>query len=445
MSKKANGEGYCRRIGTNKYECTIMSHYINPKTGKEKRVKRVGSSESEARKNAKNALKAWEKEFEKTRGNLKVNKSKTFGEYMREYLKSLEGTITDSCYRSYCQCMKRYFFTHPIANLQLHMLSEIEFQNFYDDISAHYARKTCKTPMQLCRRCCRELMKRSLITENYAEEATLKVERADEYIKNLEDKPKKEIFSKEDIAKFYEAFKQHRGQYAVVAVFLLETGLRTSEFAALTLDDIDVEQRIITIDKTRGIRYTDTESMSGNESYVKVPKNGKARIIPISDICLDCIYEMIEQTNILCKNNTLNLLYPTFRNGKMRSNSTMEVGFKSLCNSLGIDRNVQRQNNGNIKGLCLHSLRHTANSFMKQQAASTSTISAILGHSDDVNERIYTHANIDMIKGVKTTSEIIGLNKAKSNMRTVELSEEDYELFMKMKEFMKNQGDIFDK
>ena len=39
MSKSANGEGYCRRIDTNKYECTIMSRYINPKTGKEKLFK----------------------------------------------------------------------------------------------------------------------------------------------------------------------------------------------------------------------------------------------------------------------------------------------------------------------------------------------------------------------------------------------------------------------
>ena len=155
MSKSANGEGYCRRIDTNKYECTIMSRYINPKTGKEKRIKRVGTSESDARKNAKNALRAWEKEFEKTRGDLKVNKSKTFGEYMTEYLKSLEGTITDSCYHSYCQHMKRLFFTYPISNLQLHMLNEIEFQNYYDDMASHYSRKTCKTSMQLCRRCLR--------------------------------------------------------------------------------------------------------------------------------------------------------------------------------------------------------------------------------------------------------------------------------------------------
>ncbi len=443
MSKSANGEGYCRRIDTNKYECTIMSRYINPKTGKEKRIKRVGTSESDARKNAKNALRAWEKEFEKSRGDLKVNKSKTFGEYMKDYLKSLEGTITDSCYRSYCQCMKNYFFTHPISRLQLHMLSEIEFQNFYDDIASHYSRKTCKTPMQLCRRCCRDLIKRSLLSENYAEQANLKLERADEYIKNLENKPKKEIFTEEDIAKLYEAFKQHRGQYAVVAIFLLETGLRSSEFAALTIDDIDFAQRIITIDKTRGIRYTNSDDMTGNESYVKVTKNNKVRIIPISNVCMDCIQEMMEQTNILCKNNPGRLLYPTFRNGKMRSNSTMEVGFKSLCNSLGIDRDVQRQNNGTVKGLCLHSLRHTANSFMKQQAASTSTIAAILGHSEDVNERIYTHSNVDMIKDIKTTSQIIGLDKQEdSRTHLVELSEEDYRLFMKMKEFLKNQDDF---
>lgn len=450
--KNKNGDGYCRKIEKGRWECTIMSKYINPRTGNEKRVKRVGATEDEARRNAKQALKAWEKEFEKNHANFKVDKAKTFGQYVDEYLVSIQNTITDSCYRSYCSCMKRYFFSHPISNLQLHMLSCVEFQNYYDDMASHYSRKTCKMPMQLCRRTCKELVARNLLPENYAEQASLKVERADEYIGNLESESKKEIFTEEDIRRFYEAFKQHRGQYAVVAIFLLETGMRTSEFAALQNSDVDLDKMIITVQKARGTRYKDPVNRTGVEEYIKVPKNAKPRIIPISPVCLECIQEMQQQTEIMCRDNHLDLLYPTFRNGRMRSNATMEVGFKSLCDSLGIDRGVTRRENGTIKGLCLHSLRHTANSFMRQQSASTSTIASILGHSDEIGEKIYTHSNIDMVKGIKTTSQVLGIGADADNMEaddadaaettTVEMTKEDLALFRRFKAFMEQQNNI---
>lgn len=432
--KNSNGEGYCRRIDKNKWECTIMSKYINPKTMKEKRIKRVGESEADARRKAKLALKAWEKQFLLSHDDTKVSKTKTFGQYMQDYLKSLEGTITDSCYRSYCTAMNRYFFSYPIHNLQLHMLNKLEFQSFYDDIASHYSIKTCTLPVQLCRRLCKKLIDRSLLEENFAEQAEIKLEKADEYYDNLKNINKKEIFTIEDIEKFLEAFRQHRGQYAVVSVFLLETGMRTSEFAALRNSDIDFEKMIITINKTRGLRYKNNNTQEGVEEYVKVPKNGKTRIVPISPLCLECIEEMQQQTNILCKNNYMDLLYPCFRNGKMRSNSTMEVGFKTLCQSIGIDRGVVRQDNGTYKGLCLHSLRHTAISYMKNANQSESTIASIMGHSEKVDNDIYTHKNVEMLKNTKTTYQLLNEEK-----QTIEMSQEEKELFDKFKKFFESQ------
>lgn len=45
----------------------------------------------------------------------------------------------------------------------------------------------------------------------------------------------------------------------------------------------------------------------------------------------------MEQTKLNCRNNPENLLYPTFRNGKRRSTSSMETCFKDLRNKLEID------------------------------------------------------------------------------------------------------------
>ena len=65
----------------------------------------------------------------------------------------------------------------------------------------------------------------------------IKKEISDEYDKKREDdiKNRKEVFTPEDIQKFYYAYKNNMGQYPVVVLFLLETGLRIGEFAVWKL------------------------------------------------------------------------------------------------------------------------------------------------------------------------------------------------------------------
>ena len=69
----------------------------------------------------------------------------------------------------------------------------------------------------------------------------------------------------------------------------------------------------------------------------------------MSDLCRECVLYMMEQTKLKCKNNTENLLYPSFRNGKRRSASSMEACFKELCDRLEIDRDVHVTKTGQKK------------------------------------------------------------------------------------------------
>ena len=62
--RKQNGEGSVRKLPDGSYECIIQSKYINPDTGKVKRIKRKGNTEEEARKTCQLAVKAWEKGIE---------------------------------------------------------------------------------------------------------------------------------------------------------------------------------------------------------------------------------------------------------------------------------------------------------------------------------------------------------------------------------------------
>lgn len=71
-----------------------------------------------------------------------------------------------------------------------------------------------------------------------------------------------------------------------------ETGMRSSEFAALQNSDINLDKMIITVQKTRGVRYKDPVNRLGVEEYIKVTKDAKPRIIPISPVCLEAVQEM---------------------------------------------------------------------------------------------------------------------------------------------------------
>lgn len=438
-TRKGNGEGSCRKIAPGKYECVIQSNLINPKTLKPKRFMRRGSTEKEARIAAIMAMQAWEKEYKNNGNDANFKKTKLFGEYMTEYMENkVKGTITDSGYYSYYKSMQRYFHPYRISKFQLHNLSVKAFQDYYDEIGQKYSKKPCSLPIQLCRRLCKDLVNRSLIPEDYASQAMPKKEVIDEYNRERqeEEEQKKDIFSKEDIIKFYNEWKSHlhNSQYDVVAMFLLETGLRAQEFAALKNSDIDLEKSIITIKRAMGRRFVDEDGGS-IEGYNKVPKNKKQRIIYLSDIAKECVIDMQQRTKIYCEENKDDLLYPVFRKPyRARSNSTLEVGFKTLCNFLDIDRGVQRGKTGINKGLCLHSLRHTFITYANTANENNSlVVSMMVGHQQRVDENIYTHENIEAMSQIQTPSKLF-IDEAKPK-HLIEVDDKDYQEYLEFKKW----------
>lgn len=442
-TRKSNGEGSCRKIEPGKYECVIQSNLINPNTLKPKRFLRRGATEKEARSAAIMAMQAWEKEYKNNGNDANFKKSKLFGEYMTEYMENkVKGTITDSGYYSYYKCMERYFYPYRISKFQLQNLSVKAFQDYYDELGQKYSKKTCSLPIQLCRRLCKDLVNRSLLPEDYASQAAPKKEVIDEYNKERqeEEEQKKDIFSKEDIIKFYDEWRSrlHNSQYDVVAVFLLETGLRAQEFAALQNSNIDLDNSVMTIKRAMGKRFADEDGGSV-EGYYKVPKNKKQRMIYLSDIAKECVVDMQQRTATYCKDNKDDLLYPVFRKPyRPRSNSTMEVGFKTLCKFLDIDRGVQRGKNGIIKGLCLHSLRHTFITYANTATGNNSlVVSMMAGHQQRVNETIYTHENIEAMSQIQTPGKLFVENAKPKHL--IEIDDKDYQEFLEFKRWKEQQ------
>ena len=145
---------------------------------------------------------------------------------------------------------------------------------------------------------------------------------------------------------------------------------------------------------------------------------------------------MQEQTKLYCKNNPDDLLYPTFRNGKRRSSSSMEVCFKDLCDKLGIDRDVHLTKTGQQKGLCLHSLRHTADTIANSaKGANVVNTAMAMGHKAISVENIYTHATEDALKTITTPSQAVLSEYSKKDTSEEEL----YNMYLKLKNKFENQ------
>lgn len=445
--RKSNGEGSTRQLENGVWECVMQSKYLNPSTNKPKRIKRRGKTEKESIKKCKLDLMAWEKQFERGK-DIKVDKKKTYGDYMREFVeKEVKHNITDSSYKSYIYVLNANFYNYKISKLQLNMLNTVEFEVYFDTIIHDKSYKTAEVPIQLNKRCCTWLHGLSLIPEDYASFAKIKKEKKDEYFrdKEKEKREQKKVFSNDDIIKFYNSYKNGVSEYSAAVVLLLETMMRAQELLPLSIDDIDFEKNIINIRSAVGERFIDNDQANGLEYYVKVPKNGKERIVHMTPLAREVVEYLIEQTRMKCRQNPDNLLFPSYlKHGKMRSMDAFEIQFKSLCDKIGVDRDVRttKLSSGKVvnKGLNVHALRHTAITIANTAPQANVINTALMaGHTSIRTENIYTHANIEALKNVKTASDIV-LNidrDAQNQQKQVQNQIDDdklYEMYMKLKE-----------
>ena len=421
MANRKHGEGTVKRLENGTYEAIAQSSLLNPKTMKPKRFKRRGNTAEEALANARAARDHWEIEYEHGNKIEKIDKKKSLGSYMLDYLNDVIKTsgITASTYHTYYRTVNQLFMNSDLAKLQLQMLTIKEFEDYYNDIHSRYAEKTCMYPKQILVKLCDFLVERKLIKMNYAKLAKIgiKKEVVDEYKKSQveNEKQRKRIWTNDDIQKFYNAYRTGTGgEIVVIVLFMLETGVRAGEFVAITNDNINFETRLLTIEKARSVRFKNIDiPEEGVEYYTKVTKNGEPRTIYLTDFALELINVMQEQTKNKCKNNPENLLYPQLRKGTKRTNSSMEICLKDLCNKLEIDRDVRLSPTGQKIGLSLHTCRHTYDSIANTAKGANPIATALsMGHKSLNMENVYTHMTEKAQKEIKTaSSEVLGLDQ----------------------------------
>lgn len=137
------------------------------------------------------------------------------------------------------------------------------------------------------------------------------------------------------------------------------SGLRVSELVNLTLNDIDL--------------YNDTILVQG--------KGSKERIVPIGDYAKEYLKKYLDIRGELIKRKNGNPEELFLNNHGL---PITRNGFNFLLNNLLKEKGINKK-------VTPHTLRHSFATHMLDNGADLRTIQELLGHSDIVTTRIYTH------------------------------------------------------
>ena len=156
------------------------------------------------------------------------------------------------------------------------------------------------------------------------------------------------------------------------------SGLRVSELVNLTLNDIDL--------------YNDTILIHG--------KGSKERIVPLGDYAKEYLVKYLDVRSALIKrkNGNPDKLFLNNHGKPITRN-----GFNYLLNNLLKEKGIEKE-------VTPHTLRHSFATHMLDNGADLRTIQELLGHSDIVTTRIYTHVSKKQIQNNYDKYEIRGDN-----------------------------------
>lgn len=265
--------------------------------------------------------------------------------------------------RGYKTCAQR--LDSFLGGFSADSLTTYQLENFValsvDKSSKGYSAKTIANTISLLSSAYEDAIRTGQLAHNPCRNVTLP----------KRDRKEIEVFSEEEIRKFVQALESERIDYKVGYKLCLFCGLRRSEVLGLKEENIDLENRTISIVHTR-------HRVNG-ESVEQDPKTARSRrTLALPEILVADIEELLEARHSFQYEQSPYLIQDGFGNEMNPSSFTRQIHFIETKAGLPM--------------LSVHGLRHTFASMLNSQQIDIARISAELGHSNiSTTLNTYTH------------------------------------------------------
>ena len=217
---------------------------------------------------------------------------------------------------------------------------------------------TAKKTLQIIKRILNDAVDNDLIIKNVAQNV-----KAPKIIKN----ERLPLTLKED-----KEILKCKNKYAPFFIFMRYTGMRKEEIVPITINDIDLINKRIRINKAVAFIH--------NQPVLKTTKNTKTRYVPILDIIYDLVVKLVN-------NSTNHLLFTKEIDNNMLTDSAIKRHLESFLCSL----NKDKRENEKIHFTC-HQLRHSYCTMLYYSNVGIKKAQELMGHSSaDMVYDIYTH------------------------------------------------------
>lgn len=349
---------------------------IDPLTGKEKRTTRRGFN---TKKEAQQDERHLQEEYLKNGFGLK-NKHKFKDIYDIWFNQYYKNGVKESTWVG----TKGIFKNHVLPLLGNIAIEDITIKHCQDAYVkwANATRTKYKTINSYVKRIFEYAINQGLVTENPAEKVIDPVIERDED-NDVEDN----FYSKEELQVFLESMEERKGT-KLYSLFhtLAYTGMRQGEAIALTWEDIDMENKTISINKT----YSRGEN---SRNLVLSPKTKSSRrVIGIDDTTIAILKKWkLSQMEEL-------LIYG------MNARKKEQLVFSNTKNKFISPSYIQKwkckvQEENDLKPITTHGFRHTHCSLLFEAGANIPEVKARLGHGDvKTTLNIYTHVTKEQDK-----------------------------------------------
>lgn len=262
--------------------------------------------------------------------------------------------IRESTHYRHIETLKRieadpYMRTTPIQKLNYTGVKE------YLLTETRAAQSVIDKIYMMIQRTMREAVKRKIITVNQLEDIRKP--------KSVQHREKVRALTKDEQIKLYEVLTTEDINYSHQMLLSMLTGMRMGEVNALTVDDINLKMKTISISRTiardlKGAAFV---------SQTTKTENG-TRVIRIPETALPLVREILQ-----CAEDSK---YLFLHKGKLINTSQVNMQFQRVIEKYDI---IDKKVKGKVS---LHSLRHTFATRCIEAGMQAKVLQHLLGHSD---------------------------------------------------------------